>query len=88
VLYLCSGVVGGDTEYLVEWEGFGNRNNSWVKAVELDAPQLVAQYERSVLGTGYVVDEVVLNDNENVGEGESDDESDSENDSGEEECLL
>jgi transposase InsO family protein len=45
---------GGVKEYLVEWEGYDGRSNSWISECRLDAPNLVEQFRRSLLKGGVV----------------------------------
>ena len=35
---------------MVEWEGYTEKANSWVEEGELQAPQLIEQFERVRLG--------------------------------------
>ena len=37
-----------EVEYLVEWHGFSGRHNSWVEDKNLDAPDLIREYECSI----------------------------------------
>ena len=39
--------INGKTEYLVEWLGFSGRHNSWVNSENLNAPNLLREYERT-----------------------------------------
>jgi hypothetical protein len=45
---------GGVKEYLVEWEGYDGRSNSWISEGRLDALNLVEQFRKSLLKGGVV----------------------------------
>ena len=47
---LAARETGGEREYLVRWEGFTERANSWMTEEMLDSPQLVNEYFRAGLG--------------------------------------
>ena len=47
---LAARETGGEREYLVRWEGFTERANSWMTEENLDSPQLVNEFFRAGLG--------------------------------------
>ena len=40
----------GKNEYLCEWEGYKDRQNSWVHEDDLDCPQLIEEFVRATAG--------------------------------------